>query len=445
MDDDILQQIEAARFPSSWVGSLTWAQALVKWHFILWTNSWAQVAEDLDAPSEEVEGVVTAVIAAALHATAINEGLDAPDGAQLLHVRLRPVAEFVSDPDRDALQRAVPNDDGTWPQAPEILTSLLTVEEADDLAVQEAVFALACRVLAAHISQGDSLGDRLRSYPDLQQALQRLDTLPYPAAENEAADAPSDEKRLSHTDHRTVLNSLKAQHQVQEAIGKVNPALERELLLVRAAYLDRMVTAFADYASTEQRDNAYEAARALRDLDAGHDRQPGMPGPTESRWEDDPHGYVRQEYTAYLARVSAAPAASPRPGQLTLVQNVTVFAHHTLTAQPRDHICGQGHHRHDYRIQLDLTAPAELVTDDASMRLRTATAALEHADGPLLGKDLDRLGQGRAVRTDERWLAEWVHQWVDAQLPPGLGDYLLVEVEASGLDSVPAVHLGKAL
>lgn len=30
MDDDILQQIEMTHFPSSWAGSIAWAQALVK-------------------------------------------------------------------------------------------------------------------------------------------------------------------------------------------------------------------------------------------------------------------------------------------------------------------------------------------------------------------------------------------------------------------------------
>ncbi|MEW2498530.1 hypothetical protein AB0942_34110 [Streptomyces nodosus] len=85
-----------------------------------------------------------------------------------------------------------------------------------------------------------------------------------------------------------------------------------------------------------------------------------------------------------------------------------------------------------------------LLTEDVSARLRTASAALERAEGPLRGKDLDRLDGGVETGTDERWLAGWVHQWVATQLPPGLADHLLVEVEATDLESIPAVHLGTA-
>lgn len=439
-----MQQVEKARFPSPWAGSIAWAQALIQWHFILLPNAWVETEEDLGAGQDELTSAVTAVLAAALHATAIEQGLDAPDGGRLLQVPLQPVAELVAAPDQDILQQAVPEDDIIWPQARDLLEHLLTAEDPDGLAVQDAVAALATRVIRAHAEQGETVGDRLRTIPVLQQAVERLTFLPYPVAESEAAAAAHSAGGLSAEAHRRVTESLKAHHRIQQITGEVHPALGRELLLMRAALHDRTVLAFADYASPEQQDNAHTTAQALREQDAQSGLWRGEIPPTDNRWDDVPQRYVRQEYTAYLSHAAAGRQTPALAGHVTSVHLIEVSAHHTPLAQLRNHPCGQGRHRHDYRVRIEVLAPVDLLTEDASARLRTAASALERAEGPLRGKDLDRLGGGVETGTDERWLAGWVHQWVGAQLPPGLADHLLVEVEATDLEVVPAVHLGKA-
>ncbi|EGX61847.1 hypothetical protein SZN_00760 [Streptomyces zinciresistens K42] len=444
MDDDLLQQIEKARFPSSWVGSIAWAQALIRWHFILSANAWAEAEEDLGADQDELTSVVTAVLAAALHATAIKEGLDAPDGARLLQVPLQPMIELVTHPDRDVLRQAVPEDNVIWPQAPELLEVILTPKDPDGLAVQGAVTALTNRVIRTHASHGETVGERLRTIPDLQQAIERLESLPYPVNESGVPALAQPVGGLSLDAHRRAAESLKAHHRVQQIIGDMHPALSRELLLVRAALLDRIVLAFADYASAEQQDNARATATALREHDARSGLWRGDVPPMDSRWDDVPQRYVRQEFLAYLSRTTAGRQTPARSGHVTSVHLIEVPAHHTLPAQFRNHPCGRGRHRHDYRIRIEVVAPLDVLTEDASARLRTTAAALERAEGPLWDKDLERLDGGVEAGTDERWLAGWVHQWVDAQLPPGLGEHLLVEVEAIDLASIPAVHLGKA-
>ncbi|MEU9189876.1 hypothetical protein AB0D14_36150 [Streptomyces sp. NPDC048484] len=443
MDDDLPQQIEKARFPSPWAGSIAWAQALIKWHFILSPNAWVEAEEDLGADLDELTSIVTAVLAAALHATAIEQGLAAPDGARLLKVPLQPVVQLVAVPDRDVLQQAVPEND-VWPQARELLELLLTAKDPNGLAVQDAVSALTSGVIRAHAEHGETVGDRLRTIPDLQQAVGRLASLPYPVDESGASPAALPAGHLSLEAHRRAADSLRAHHRVQQIIGEVHPALSRELLLVRAALLDRTVLAFAAYASPEQRDNAHTTAQALREQDAGSGLWRGEIPPVDSRWDDVPQRYVRQEYTAYLSRGTAGRQAPARFGHVTSVHLMEVSAHHTLSAQLRNHPCGQGRHRHDYRIRIEVLAPLGVLTDDAAMRLRTVAAALERTEGPLRGKDLDRLEGGVEAATDERWLAGWVHRWVGAQLPPGLADHLLVEVEATDLKTIPAVHLGTA-
>ncbi|MEV8334271.1 hypothetical protein [Streptomyces niveus] len=444
MDDNLLQQIEKARFPSPWAGSIAWAQALIQWHFILSPNAWVETEEDLGADQEELTSTVTAVLAAALHTTAIEQGLDGPGGARLLQVPLQPVIELVATPDRDVLQQAIPEGDIIWPQARELLDLLLTPKDPDGLAVQDGVIALTHRVIRAHAEHGETVGDRLRAIPDLRQAIERLASLPYPVDESEAATAAQSAGGLSPEAHRRVTESLEAHHRIQRIIGEAHPTLGRELLLMRAALHDRTVIAFADYASPEQKENARTTAQALRDQDAESGLWRGEIPPTDSQWDDLPQRYVRQEYTVYLSRTAAGLQTPALAGHLTSVHLIEVSAHHTLPAQLRHHPCGQGRHWHGYRVRIEVLAPVGLLTEDASARLRTAAAALERREGPLRGKDLDRLGGGVETGTDERWLAGWVHQWVGAQLPPGLADHLLVEVEATDLETVPAVHLGKA-
>lgn len=444
MDDDLLQQIEKARFPSPWAGSIAWAQALIQWHFILSPNSWVATEEDLGADRDELTSAVTAVLAAALHATAIERGLDAPDGARLLQVPLQPLVHLVATRDRDILQQAVPEGDTIWPQASELLRLLLTPEDPDGLAVQDGVTGLTHRVIRAHAEHGETVGDRLRTIPDLQQAVERLTSLPYPVDESGAPPVAQPAGGLSLEAHRRVAESLKAHHRIQQLIGEVHPALGRELLLVRAALHDRTFLAFAGYASPEQRENAHATATALREQDTESGLWRGEIPPTDSRWDGLPQRYVRQEYTAYLSHATAGRQSPALAGHVTSVHKVEVSAHHTQPAQLRHHPCGHGRHRHDYRVRIEVLAPVGLLTEDASARLRTVAAVLERAEGPLRGKDLDRLDGGVEAGTDERWLAGWVHQWVGAQLPPGLADYLLVEVEATDLETVPAVHLGKA-
>lgn len=391
MDDDLLQQIEKARFPSPWAGSIAWAQALIQWHFILSPNAWVETEEDLGADQDELISTVTAVLAAALHATAIEQGLDAPDGARLLQVPLQPVVQLVAARDRDVLQQAVPEEDVILPQARELLELLLTPKDPDGLAVQDAVTALTNRVIRAHAELGETVGDRLRTIPDLQQAIERLTSLPYPVDESGATPAAQLAGGLSLEAHRRVADSLKAHHRVQQIIGEVHPSLGRELLLVRAALLDRTVLAFADYASPEQQDNAHTTAQALREQDAKSGLWRGEIPPTDSRWDDVPQQYVRQEYTIYLDRTAAGRQTPALSGHMTSVHMIEVSAHHTLPAQLRNHPCGQGQHRHDYRIRIEVLAPLDVLTDDAAMRLRTVAAALERTEGPLRGKDLDRL------------------------------------------------------
>ncbi|MEW2498529.1 hypothetical protein AB0942_34105 [Streptomyces nodosus] len=268
MDDDLLQQIETARFPSPWVGSIAWAQALIQWHFILSPNAWVDTEENLGADRDELTLAVTAVLAAALHATAIAQGLDAPDGARLLQVPLQPVTELVATPDRGILQQAIP-DDVIWPQARKLLELLLTPKDPDGLAVQDGVTALTNSVILAHAEHGETVGDRLRTLPELQQAIERLATLPYPVDENEAATAAQSAGGLSPEAHRRVTESLKAHHRIQRIIGEAHPTLGRELLLMRAALHDRTAIAFAGCASPGQKKNARTTAQALRETGRG--------------------------------------------------------------------------------------------------------------------------------------------------------------------------------
>ncbi|MET9110793.1 hypothetical protein ABZX29_30050, partial [Streptomyces zhihengii] len=299
---------------------------------------------------------MTAVLAAALHAAAIEQGLDTPDGAELLQVRLQPVVELVAAPDRDVLQHAVPKGDVVWPQARELLELLLAPEDPDGLIVQDGVTGLASRVIRAHAEQGETVGTRLRTIPDLQRAIERLASLPCPVDENEAAAAAHSAGGLSPEAHRRATESLKAHHRIQQIIGQAHPALGREVLLMRAALHDRTVLAFADYASPEQQENARTTATALREQDATSGLWRGEFPPTDSRWDDLPQRYVRQEYTAYLSGIEAGRQTPAPAGHVMSVHLIEVSAYHALPVQLRNHPCGQGRHSHDYRVRIPTRA-----------------------------------------------------------------------------------------
>ena len=66
-----------------------------------------------------------------------------------------------------------------------------------------------------------------------------------------------------------------------------------------------LLSAFADYASPEQQDNARATATALREQDARSGLWRGDIPPTDNRWDDAPQRYVRQEYIAYVSRTAA--------------------------------------------------------------------------------------------------------------------------------------------
>ncbi|MCY0942423.1 hypothetical protein [Streptomyces antarcticus] len=134
-----------------------------------------------------------------------------------------------------------------------------------------------------------------------------------------------------------------------------------------------------------------------------------------------------------------------RTGTLTLNHEVDVAAYHSLPILPTWHPCNK-HHGHDYRITMELTAPAGLVTDDAADQLRVAAAELARPGGPLHMEDLGYLDGGEFdPRADSQWLAAWVHRWVAARLPEALSTYLVIQVQAPAVDRIPMVHRGSAI
>ncbi|MFD8978593.1 6-carboxytetrahydropterin synthase [Streptomyces sp. NPDC059564] len=128
-------------------------------------------------------------------------------------------------------------------------------------------------------------------------------------------------------------------------------------------------------------------------------------------------------------------------GTLTSGHRLRVAAYHQLPLLPSWHPCHKPH-GHDYDLEIELRAPRELVTDDVTRDLRVATGTLAGAHGPLHMQELGSLDGMDRLRSDSAALASWVHQWASDQLPDGLGDYLLVRVQAPAVERVAAVHHG---
>jgi len=316
--DELLQQMQAARFPSTWDGCRIWASGLVSWHLAHRPSSWAPLQELQDLAQIYIQHV-GAVVACALHATAVDQHLDAPDGADLLRIPLAPAAQRLGeDAVFDLLAQAAPPD--------RVLGSLLhsipvwiDAGDATTRSKGEFIIEQARDVLTVNAEYGYAVGDRLRAALETQQ---RLDDLhdgisppSHPDADTEIyTEAPDIQM------HLMALNNVEAALLADQIAGTSNPARERERLLLRAALTDRTVLGLGEHASADTHGQAREDARALLGWDREHGTCTGEIDADASQWTDHPTGYVRQEYHAHLERISrpvldegTAPTTEPAP------------------------------------------------------------------------------------------------------------------------------------
>lgn len=128
-------------------------------------------------------------------------------------------------------------------------------------------------------------------------------------------------------------------------------------------------------------------------------------------------------------------------GTLTSGHTLEVEMYHRDPALPSWHPCAKTH-AHVYRVDVELAAPRDLVTEEVAAELRVAVAVLGHVDGPLFMVYVDQLEGIDQTNPDSAALAAWVHRWVADRLPDGFGDYLLVRARAGAVDGRPRVHRG---
>ncbi|GLW74677.1 hypothetical protein Kpho02_69750 [Kitasatospora phosalacinea] len=127
---------------------------------------------------------------------------------------------------------------------------------------------------------------------------------------------------------------------------------------------------------------------------------------------------------------------------LTISHTAEVAVYHCLPLMPRWHWESRAH-GHDVTITLELAVPEQEIGDEDTTELRIAAGLLEEFDGPLYLKDVGSLVEPSEPRTDEQWLARWVHEWTSARLRSGLGDHLKVTVSFSNGNT--KVHRGAAV
>ncbi|MFI7337066.1 hypothetical protein ACIBUY_03900 [Streptomyces sp. NPDC050085] len=442
MDPNLLEQITAARFPTMWAGCIAWSQVLTDWHATAYPSTWAKIQEPSTAAPAQTMTFVAALVASALHISAVEGGADASDGAAVTMIPLHEAARLPMEQGLMLLTSA-PVTDPVWPDLPDLIADW-RAEGTQAAQTREAALALANRVLVQHAEHAVSLGDRLRDLPRYVQAIERMASAPYPPG-------PPNTGRARAAVQATSAGIVKQLHMVRsglgiaQLLGKVTPAERREANLLEAALADSIQLAFAHDASVEQHERAATGAAAVRDHDAEHHTHAGPVAATDARWHADPLGYLRQEYTAYLAgRPQPSAARSRSDGTFHIELTARIRAHHDL---PASSVCGQGRHGHNYTITVELTAPAALIDDDVSTQLRIAIGELEHAQGPLAGGGLDTLSDNNVTSDpvpDERWFASWLHQHISARLPHPVGEYVLVQVATDGVGTVPSVHLGAA-
>ncbi|WP_370066375.1 hypothetical protein [Streptacidiphilus sp. MAP5-3] len=244
---------------------------------------------------------MTAVVACALHATAVEYRLDAPAGGELLRIPLAPAGELLGDGVLDVLASASP-------PAPD-LSSLLHsipywIEQGDDDARTKGEFIVdqARGVLALHTEFGYAVGDRLRAILETGQAMDDLQR--GNAAVTYPPDACIYETAQPLDDHVMAASNLEAMHLADQAAGTPSLGLERQRLLVQAALSDRIVLGLGERASEDQREQARAKAGTLLDWDREHGTHTGPLAAEDGRWKEDPLGYVRQEYHTHLDRLS---------------------------------------------------------------------------------------------------------------------------------------------
>ncbi|WP_055533872.1 tetratricopeptide repeat protein [Streptomyces graminilatus] len=318
--DELLQQMQAARFPSAWDGCRVWASGLISWHLAHRLTTWAPL-QDLQDLAQTYIQHVDAVVACALHATAVDQHLDAPDGADLLRIPLAPAAQRLGeDVVFDLLVQAAPPD----PVLASLLHSIPRWIDAGDSTTRskgEFIIEQARDVLTVNAEYGYALGDRLRAALETQQRLDNLhDSISTPSHPDDGPDFYTGAPDIQM--HLMALNNVEAALLADRIAGTSNPTRERERLLLRAALTDRTVLGLGEHASADTRTQVREAARALLDWDREHGTHTGQIDADAPQWTDHPTDYVRQEYRAHLERISrpvldqeTAPTAEPTPAE----------------------------------------------------------------------------------------------------------------------------------
>ncbi|MFI6281623.1 hypothetical protein [Streptomyces sp. NPDC050988] len=236
--DELLQQMKEARFPSAWDGCRMWASGLVSWHLANRPTTWAPL-QDLQDQAQTYIHHVGAVIASALHATAVEQQLDAPNGAELLAIPLAPASARLGDSVLDILVQAAP---------PDIkLASLLHsiprwIDASDDSTRSKGEFIIeqARDVLVVHAEYAHAVGDRLRAVLETNQL---LDDIQKGVSSTDVLLAPDSlvyERAQPVEMHMQAVNNLQAILLADQTTGTTDPGRRRDFLLQRAALTDRI-------------------------------------------------------------------------------------------------------------------------------------------------------------------------------------------------------------
>lgn len=168
--DELARQAAESRFPSAWDGCVMWAAGLISWHLAHHPDTWAPLRAQPGNTQTHIHQV-NAVIASALHTTAIARQLDAPDGAGLLHIPLGQAADaLLGDDALDNVTKASP----TNPHLEPLLHSTPWPRHHRRRATRrhgQLVIEQARTVLTAHAEHGHTVGHRLRAVVEANYAV----------------------------------------------------------------------------------------------------------------------------------------------------------------------------------------------------------------------------------------------------------------------------------
>lgn len=290
----MLQRFNTVRFETSWEGCLQWASGLVHWHLAERPETWAPLSDRIEHAETYIE-YARAVVACALHATAVDEGLDSPDGATLLAVPLAPAAALLDERRAlDTLVKATPPD----PQLSSLLHSIpVWIEVGDESARSKGEFLVdqARDVLTAHAEYGHAVGDRMRAVlrvEDNQEVRVKESVEVGPEVYLQAQSIELHQQQVAS------LQAMCAADQLTQTT-QAGP-WQREFQLHRAAIADRLVLELGDSARPSSRSTTQELAEKLLAWDRSNQSSAGPVPAADPRWDSNALGYVRQEFAADL-------------------------------------------------------------------------------------------------------------------------------------------------